>query len=162
RQISARLEREHELLGRLSQPLGDGLLRREAVEGRVDLDGVEERRVVLEPATWRHTLRIHALAPVAVVPSGAADADGTGRAHRGYCHAAGQSRGRSDALTSQRLLAVGAARPASLLERFLVVPGAFEDGTHRRIVRRHGLLLGERLDAAADRARLRLSGSHLL
>ena len=47
----------------------------EPVEGGVDLDGVEQRRVVLEPAPRGQALRVHALAPVGVVPARAADAD---------------------------------------------------------------------------------------
>src|SRR5215212_4080178 len=75
REELARLGGEHELQRRLLQPGGDRLRLGEPVERGVDLDGVEERRVVLEPAARRHALGIHAATPVGVVPPGAADAD---------------------------------------------------------------------------------------
>src|SRR2546430_15856096 len=50
---------------------------RRPVEGRVQLDGVEELRVVAKPAAGGRPGRIeHAAAPVRVRPAGAADPDG--------------------------------------------------------------------------------------
>src|SRR5205823_13388126 len=75
REVAARLDREREAVRGLLDPARHGGALREAVERRVDLDGVEERRVVLEPAARRQAARIDQLAPVRVVPSGAADPD---------------------------------------------------------------------------------------
>jgi hypothetical protein len=53
REVAARLDREREARRRLLDPARDGLAPREPVEGRVDLDRVEERRVVLQPPGLR-------------------------------------------------------------------------------------------------------------
>src|SRR3954454_9650888 len=47
---------------------------RQPVEGVVELDGVEQRRVVLEPTLGRYAGRIDDAAPVLVHPSRATDA----------------------------------------------------------------------------------------
>src|SRR5205807_784784 len=75
-QVAARLEREQEVLGCLLDPAGHRVRAGQAVEGGIDLDGVEERRVVLEPAARRQPLRVYAAAPVVVVPARAADVNG--------------------------------------------------------------------------------------
>ena len=49
RDVAAHLDREAEVLGRLLDPARDRVAPGQAVEGVVDLDRVEERRVVLEP-----------------------------------------------------------------------------------------------------------------
>src|SRR5207249_964558 len=74
RQEAARLHREDEVRRSLLDPARDRVPLREAVEGRVDLDRVEDRRVVLEPAARRQPFRVDDLAEVLVVPAGAADA----------------------------------------------------------------------------------------
>src|SRR5262245_59629609 len=65
---------------RLRGPLLDCLRRWQAVEGVVDLDGLEAGGVVLEPSALRQVLRIHDPAPVAVHPSRATDV-GAARHH---------------------------------------------------------------------------------
>src|SRR6185369_2604186 len=79
REVAARFDREHEPGRRPIHPGRDRLALREAVERVVYLDGVEEGRVMLEPAPLRKPLRVDTLPPVGVVPAGAADAD---RAHQ--------------------------------------------------------------------------------
>ena len=76
RQVAARLYREQEVGRSLRRPVRDGVTRRQPIEGRVDLDRVEEGGVVLEPPPRRHACRIHPLTPVAVVPARAADPHG--------------------------------------------------------------------------------------
>src|SRR5882757_3726531 len=49
REVAARLDREYEALGRLPHPSGHGVALGQAVEGGVNLDGVEVLRVELEP-----------------------------------------------------------------------------------------------------------------
>ena len=73
RQVAARLHREQEAIGRLAHPLLDGLALDQPVEGRVDLDGVEQLAVALEPAPLRQSAWIDRPAPVGVVPARAAD-----------------------------------------------------------------------------------------
>src|SRR5215218_4118317 len=63
------LDSEQESWRRPFHPAGDGRARGQTVEGVVDLDGVEERRVMLEPAALGKALRIDTLAPVGVVPA---------------------------------------------------------------------------------------------
>src|SRR3954454_11238762 len=87
-EVAARLEREHEPGRRLLHPPRDRVARGEAVEGRVDLDGVEDLGVAREPARLAHALRIEDAAPRAVLPAAAADAHGLRRGR-------GRGRGRS-------------------------------------------------------------------
>src|SRR5512133_228818 len=75
RQVAARLDREHEAGRRVSDPALDRRDVGEPVEGRVELDGVEELCVVLEPALRGESFRVDALAPVGVVPARAPDPD---------------------------------------------------------------------------------------
>src|SRR3954469_1370342 len=51
----------------------------EPVEGRVDLDRVEPRRVVLQPPPRGQPRRVEDLPPALVLPARAADAHGPGR-----------------------------------------------------------------------------------
>ncbi len=74
-QVTARLDREQESGRCLLDPPGDGSAGGEPVEGVVDLDRVEQRRVVLEPPGGRKALRIDPAAPVVVVPAGTSDPD---------------------------------------------------------------------------------------
>jgi hypothetical protein len=74
-QVAAHLDGEDEPRRALLDPTGDSRAVREPVEGVVDLDRVKELRVVLEPAARRQPLRVHAPAPVLIVPAGAADPD---------------------------------------------------------------------------------------
>src|ERR687898_209012 len=92
--VAAHLHGEEELWRRCLHPAAHGRLPREPVEGVVDLDGVEERRVVLEPAPRREALRGDALTPVRVVPPRAPDADLAHLAllgRRWWCEAGGHS-----------------------------------------------------------------------
>src|SRR5919202_4287406 len=73
-EVAARLEREHELRRRLLDPSGDRVATGEAVKGRVYLDGVELRRVVLEPPRLGQPLGVEQPAPAAVLPAAAPDA----------------------------------------------------------------------------------------
>ena len=66
------LDRVGEARRRLLAPALDGFDRRQAVEGAVELDRREERRVVLEPPPHGQLLRVHHPAPVPVLPPGAA------------------------------------------------------------------------------------------
>ena len=61
------------------RPALDRRRRWEPVEGRVELDGVEQLLVVLEPAPLRDVGRVHDAAPVLVRPARAADAERPGR-----------------------------------------------------------------------------------
>src|SRR3954447_19697613 len=70
----AELQRVDEPWRRLRAPRVRGRRWRQSVEGVVELDGVEQRRVVLEPALRRHAGRIDHAAPVLVHPSRATDA----------------------------------------------------------------------------------------
>src|SRR2546429_4824540 len=78
-QVAARLEGEQEVLGCLLDPAGDRVRAGQTVEGGIDLDGVEERRVVLEPAARRQRPRGYEGAPGPVGPARASDRD---RLHR--------------------------------------------------------------------------------
>src|SRR4051812_14439476 len=73
-QEAARLDRVGEPARRAASPRGEGRRIRKAVEGVVDLDGVEMRRVMLKPLPLRHAARIEIAAPVLVLPPGTADA----------------------------------------------------------------------------------------
>src|SRR5207248_7753512 len=76
RHVAAHLHREEEAGRALVDPACDGLDTRQPVERRVDLDRVEESRVVLEPAPRRQARRVEdRIAPVLVVPAGAAYAE---------------------------------------------------------------------------------------
>src|SRR6266508_4094281 len=77
REVSARLDREQELGPRLLEPACDRLGAREPIERRVHLDRVEQSRVVLEPTAGRQPIRIDGLAPVLVVPTRAANPNGS-------------------------------------------------------------------------------------
>src|SRR3954469_1663153 len=90
-QVAARLEREHESGRRLLHPPRDRVARGQAVEGRVDLDGVEDLGVAGEPARLAHALRVEDPAPRAVLPAAAADADGLRGRRRGRGHNASRS-----------------------------------------------------------------------
>src|SRR4029079_5595697 len=57
-------------------PALDRVGRGEPVEGRVDLDGLEDLRVPLQPAALGQALRVQDPPPVVVLPTRAADADG--------------------------------------------------------------------------------------
>src|SRR3954464_3263016 len=93
-EVAARLEREHEAGRRLLHPPRDGVARGEAVEGRVDLDGVEDLGVAREPARLAHALRIEDAAPRAGMPAAAAEAPGLPRGRgpggRGGCRRSGR------------------------------------------------------------------------
>ena len=71
----AELRRVDEARRRLLRPVLDRGGRRQPVERRVELDGVEARRVALEPPPLRQISGIHRAAPVAVHPPGAPDPD---------------------------------------------------------------------------------------
>src|SRR5581483_1836303 len=73
--VPARLDAEEKARRALLDPARDRLHRRQAIEGVVDLDGVEQGRVVPEPPDGRQPLRVDDLAPVLVVPARAAYAD---------------------------------------------------------------------------------------
>src|SRR3954470_18984916 len=75
-EVAARLEGEHEPGGRLLDPPRDRVAGGEAVEGRVDLDRVEDLGIAPQPARLAHALRVEDAAPRAVLPAAAADADG--------------------------------------------------------------------------------------
>src|SRR5581483_4566584 len=76
RDVAAHLHREAEAGRALVRPARDRVGAGQTVEGRVDLDRVEVPRVELEPAARREPRRIEdAVAPVLVVPAGAAYAD---------------------------------------------------------------------------------------
>ena len=66
--VAAHLDREEKVGRRLLDPARDRRLQRQAVERVVDLDGVEEGRVLLEPAAHRETL-VDQIPPVRVVPA---------------------------------------------------------------------------------------------
>jgi hypothetical protein len=57
-QVAARLDREEEVAGDLLDPSFDGRALRQPVEGRVDLDGVEDLGVALEPAPLRQAILV--------------------------------------------------------------------------------------------------------
>jgi len=67
--VAARLGGEDEVRRSLLDPARDGLARGEPVEGRIDLDGVENLRVVLEPASLAKALGIEPAAPAVVLPT---------------------------------------------------------------------------------------------
>src|SRR5207247_5446138 len=76
RDVAAHLDREDEVHRRLRDPAGDGTRARQAVERAVQLDGVEELRVVAQPPRRWAALGIEdAVPPVGVVPARAADAN---------------------------------------------------------------------------------------
>src|SRR5207249_893251 len=73
RDVPAHLHGEQEVGRRLLHPAGDGVAAGEAVEGRVDLDGVELAGVEAKPVPRRAARRIEdAVPPVGVVPAGTA------------------------------------------------------------------------------------------
>ena len=74
RQVTARLDREEEAVGRLIDPALHGLDRGQPVESGVHLDRVEMLGVVLEPETRRASL-VERLLPVPVVPAATADSN---------------------------------------------------------------------------------------
>jgi len=57
-QVAARLGGEQEILWGVLDPARHGIARREAIEGRVDLDRVEHLGVAREPARLPQSLRI--------------------------------------------------------------------------------------------------------
>ena len=69
REVAARLGGEQEIGRCLLNPARDRFGRGEPVEGRVDLDGVEDLRVTLEPASLGQALRIEPAAPAVVLPT---------------------------------------------------------------------------------------------
>jgi len=69
RQVATRLGGDHEIGWCLLNPARHGVGRGEPVEGRVDLDGVEDLRVTLEPASLGQALRIEPAAPAVVLPT---------------------------------------------------------------------------------------------
>src|SRR5215210_103489 len=77
RDVAAHLHGEEEAGRAPLGPATHGRDIREPVEGVVDLDRVEEPRVVAKPLLGRQALRIDQLAPVGVVPARAADPDFT-------------------------------------------------------------------------------------
>ena len=72
---AAPLHREREPARRHVPPALDRLRRREPVERGVQLDGVEQLRVPLEPAPLREPLRVEEAAPVPVHVAARPDAD---------------------------------------------------------------------------------------
>ena len=74
-EVATRLHCENEPRRRPLGPPADSRGGREPVEGRVHLDRVEERGVVVEPASRGQIAWIDNAAPVRVVPAGAAYAD---------------------------------------------------------------------------------------
>src|SRR5215210_2831322 len=75
RQVPARLHREQEIRRALDDPPLDRRDARKPIEGRVDLDAVEQGRVVSEPPAGGQLSRVDALPPMRIVPARAADAD---------------------------------------------------------------------------------------
>jgi len=73
--VAARLYREDETGRRRLDPVLDRRALLQPVEGRVDLDRVEDLGVALQPAPLRQALGVEAAAPVAVAPAGATDPD---------------------------------------------------------------------------------------
>src|SRR5258706_9995189 len=69
----AELEREQKVLGYRCRPLLHGVERWQSVEGVVQFDGVEPRRVVLQPATLRHVGGIDDAPPIVVAESRTTD-----------------------------------------------------------------------------------------
>ena len=68
----AQLEGEHKARGHARRPPADCRLAGQPVEGVVDLDRVEQRGVVAQPAPLWNRRRVHHAAPVAVLPPRAA------------------------------------------------------------------------------------------
>src|SRR5437763_795232 len=81
RQIPAALRREAEAARRTLAPAVDGGWRRQSIERRVQLDGGEDARVMLEPALRRQPARIEQVAPVVVDVSAGAEMDHTVKVH---------------------------------------------------------------------------------
>ena len=73
-EIAARLDRHDEPVGRLCLPARERLARRQAIERRVRLDGVEVREIEGEPLRGREPGRVEPAAPALVVPARAPDA----------------------------------------------------------------------------------------
>ena len=73
RQEAAGLHGEEESARRPRGPGGERRFVGQAIEAVVDLDGVEDRGVVVEPALLRQVIRVEVAAPVLVLPSGATD-----------------------------------------------------------------------------------------
>src|SRR6185312_8123414 len=71
-----RLQGEPEAFGRRAAPALHRLLIRHAVEGVVDLDAREARRVVRQHLRRLHLFGIEAALPLRIVPAGCADPDG--------------------------------------------------------------------------------------
>jgi hypothetical protein len=71
--VAAGLDREAEVVGRFLDPPADRVLGRQPIEGVIDLDGVELRRVVAQPLALRELFRVKGPAPVLVDPARAAD-----------------------------------------------------------------------------------------
>src|SRR5439155_22926316 len=72
-EVAAGLDRVAEAVRRALAPSVKGGRLRQAVEGPVQLDGVEPRGVVLEPTRLRRVFGIERSAPVPGLPAGAAD-----------------------------------------------------------------------------------------
>ena len=76
RDLGAGLEREPERLRRLLAPTLEQAGRGEPAERVVDLDGVEDRRVVGEPSRGAHALRVEdAVHPLVVREAGGAQVE---------------------------------------------------------------------------------------
>src|SRR3954452_9558978 len=73
-EVAAGFDGEQEVRGRALHPRGHRLALGQPVEGVVELDGVEDRRVVLQPPALRTALRVEVVLPGAVDPARAADA----------------------------------------------------------------------------------------
>ena len=69
RQVLARLDRVAESVRRALAPSVKGLRLRQAIEGPVELDRVEPRRVMLQPSGLREIRGIEGSAPVSVLPA---------------------------------------------------------------------------------------------
>ena len=72
-QIAAGFDRIEEIGRRLLAPGGERFLLRQMVKGVVDLDGVEELEIVIEPVLHRQFRRIENIPPVLIHPTGRAD-----------------------------------------------------------------------------------------
>jgi S1-C subfamily serine protease len=78
RQESVRLYRVQEPARRLLPPAVERVRLRQAIKRVVDLYRIEDLAVILKPAALRQLARVEPTAPVWVVPTGCADANGRG------------------------------------------------------------------------------------
>lgn len=72
-QIAAGLDGIEKIGRRLLAPGGERFLLRQMIKGVIDLDRVEELKIVIEPVLHRQFRRIKDFPPVLVHPTGGAD-----------------------------------------------------------------------------------------